>query len=66
MKRGTGRDDVSKQMVKIEAQRMRGSTAVWAGRRGKKNGQTSELRGSGTDREGQALEPKPGATVESE
>ena len=67
MKTGTGKEDFSKQMVKTEAQRMWGSTAIWAGRRGKKKGQMSGLRGSGRDRERQALEPKPeGATVESE
>jgi len=64
MKRGAGREDVSKQMVRNEAQRMRGSTAVWAGRRGKKKGETSVFRGSGKDRERRAIEPKPkGATV---
>jgi len=33
LKRGAGREDVSKQMVKNEAQRIQGSTAFWAGRR---------------------------------
>jgi hypothetical protein len=46
MKRGSGREDVSKQMVENEAQRMWGSTAVWAGCRGKKKGETSMLRES--------------------